>query len=123
MSIFNFRRGPKADQTVNREYKQKNSETIIGKINLKPNCLLWEFNLKTNKIGPATYEEEITLNLKSDKKYNKKLINNPKCIYVKALTKEKAKRKIEKIINEKMNSGIVDQTELEKRLIEHFTKE
>jgi hypothetical protein len=72
----------------------------VGSIKVKPGHILWQFNLETGELTPVPIENKISLNLNGKPIAEKKTTFNPKCLYLSALHRNSAEKKVEKIIEE-----------------------
>lgn len=87
---------PEFVKPVQQEYK------YIGSIKYRPGSTLWQFNTETGELKPAkiTVKEQLVWTSKGD--YTKKtrsVIYEDKCVYLWALNRKNAEKKILRVIN------------------------
>lgn len=81
---------------VQQEYKH------IGSIKYRPGSTLWQFNIETGELKPAKVTVKVQLLWTSKGGCTKKtrsVIYEDKCIYVQALNRKNAEKKIFRVIN------------------------
>lgn len=92
---------PNKDKTefvkqVQQEYKH------IGSIKYRPGSTLWQFNTETGELKPAkvTVKEQLVWTSKDDcTKKTRSVIYEDKCVYMWALNRKNAEKKILRVIN------------------------
>lgn len=81
---------------VQQEYKH------ISSIKYKPGSTLWQFNTETGELKPAkvTVKEQLVWTSKGNcTKKTRSVIYEDKCVYVQALNRKNAEKKILRVIN------------------------
>lgn len=81
---------------VQQEYK------YIGSIKYRPGLTLWQFNTETGELKPAkvTVKEQLVWTSKADcTKKTRSVICEDKCVYMLALNRKTAEKKILRVIN------------------------
>ena len=81
---------------VQQEYKH------IGSIKYRPGSTLWQFNTETGELKPAkvTVKEQLVWTSKGNcTKKTRSVIYEDKCVYVQALNRKNAEKKILRFIN------------------------
>lgn len=81
---------------VQQEYKH------IGSIKYRPGSTLWQFNTETGELKPAvvTVKEQLVWASKGDcTKKTRNVIYEDKCVYMWALNRKNAEKKILRVIN------------------------
>lgn len=81
---------------VQQEYKH------IGSIKYRPGSTLWQFNTETGELKPAkvTVKEQLVWTSKGNcTKKTRSVIYEDKCVYVQALNRKNAEKKILRVIN------------------------
>lgn len=81
---------------VQQEYK------YIGSIKYRPGSTLWQFNTETEELKPAkiTVKEQLVWTSKDNcTKKTRSVIYKDKCVYVQALNRKNAEKKILRVIN------------------------
>lgn len=81
---------------VQQEYKH------IGSIKYRQGLTLWQFNTETEELKPAkvTVKEQLVWTSKGDcTKKIRSVIYEDKCVYIQALNRKNAKKKILRFIN------------------------
>lgn len=81
---------------VQQEYK------YIGSIKYRPNLTLWQFNIETEELKSAkvTVKEQLVWTSKGNcTKKTRSVIYEDKCVYVQALNRKNAEKKILRFIN------------------------
>lgn len=81
---------------VQQEYK------YIGSIKYRPGSTLWQFNTETGELNPAkvTVKEQLVWTSKGDcTKKTRSVIYENKCVYVQALNRKNAEKKILRFIS------------------------
>ena len=81
---------------VQQEYKH------IGSIKYRPGSTLWQFNTETGELKPAkvTVKEQLVWTSKGDcTKKTRSVIYEDKCVYMWALNRKNAEKKILRVIN------------------------
>lgn len=81
---------------VQQEYK------YIGSINYRPSLTLWQFNIETGELKSAkiTVKEQLVWTSKGNcTKKTRSVIYEDKCVYVQALNRKNAEKKILRFIN------------------------
>lgn len=81
---------------VQQEYK------YIGSIKYRPSLILWQFNMETEELKSAkvTVKEQLVWTSKGNcTKKTRSVIYEDKCVYVQALNRKNAEKKILRFIN------------------------
>lgn len=80
----------------------ENKKVRLGTLKIHKGHTLFEINLKTKEINPASYESvDYEITTESTNQVRKKVIENKNCVYISALNENNALKKLMKKVNRK----------------------
>jgi hypothetical protein len=81
--------------------KVEKKQQFVGSLKMQPNHVCWEYNVTTNELNFAKFQES-QFDLHTGKPLFRKVIVSDECLYLSALNKKNAIKKLCKILQKEV---------------------
>lgn len=102
------------NKEIAADKRQVKAERKVNSIVIKPGHKVWEFDLSKGELKEAKVEKtEAVLNVvdplnkKKTKNIRKKILQRPQCLYVVALNRDNALKKVARLYDELIAAGVI----------------
>lgn len=97
-----FDEAGKIKDATHQEAKQQKEFKLVGSIKAVPGLKLWQYNLRSHELSLVEITKKAQVNYDSSVNKNARVQYNPDCVYLQALNEKNAKKKVNKMIAEKI---------------------